>query len=133
VKQRAAQVDILEARISEVLVGEISHGYEHDTGRRGTTRASHDVRALEVEGQAMPQPLVVYPDEAPRPLNVVGERITVLASGAQTGGYEISARPAYCARFSETHPAGRPQTIPAEFCWSGASGRVRATDTARKD
>ncbi len=37
----------------------------------------------------MRQPFVVYPDAAPRPLNVVGEGITVLASGAQTGGYEI--------------------------------------------
>jgi len=27
--------------------------------------------------------------ELPRPLNVLGERITVLASGAATGGYEI--------------------------------------------
>ncbi len=37
----------------------------------------------------MLQPFVVYPDEAFRPLKVVGEGITVLASGAQTGGYEI--------------------------------------------
>jgi hypothetical protein len=32
---------------------------------------------------------VVTPTTAPAPLNVVGEQITVLASGSQTGGYEI--------------------------------------------
>ena len=32
---------------------------------------------------------VVAPKGYPRPLNVVGEHITVLASGAATGGYEI--------------------------------------------
>ena len=37
----------------------------------------------------MPAPFFVTPGGAPRPLNVVGEKITVLASGAQTGGYEI--------------------------------------------
>ena len=37
----------------------------------------------------MPVPFIVTPDRAPRPLNVVGEKITVLASSAQTGGYEI--------------------------------------------
>lgn len=37
----------------------------------------------------MLQPFVVFPDEASRPLKVVGEGITVLASGMQTGGYEI--------------------------------------------
>jgi quercetin dioxygenase-like cupin family protein len=37
----------------------------------------------------MPAPFVVTPADAPRPLNVVGEHITVLASGAQTGSYEI--------------------------------------------
>ena len=37
----------------------------------------------------MQQPLVVDTDHAPRALNVVGEKITVLASGAQTGSYEI--------------------------------------------
>ena len=35
------------------------------------------------------QPLVVTPEEYARPLNVVGEQITVLASHAQTHGYEI--------------------------------------------
>ena len=37
----------------------------------------------------MPSPFIVTPGCAPRPLNVVGEKITVLASGEQTGGYEI--------------------------------------------
>ena len=32
---------------------------------------------------------VVAPKDYPRPLNVVGEHITVLASEAATGGYEI--------------------------------------------
>jgi quercetin dioxygenase-like cupin family protein len=34
-------------------------------------------------------PFVVCPSDYPRSLNVVGEHITVLASGAATGGYEI--------------------------------------------
>jgi quercetin dioxygenase-like cupin family protein len=37
----------------------------------------------------MPTPFVVKPKDSPRPLKVVGENITVLASGAQTGSYEI--------------------------------------------
>jgi quercetin dioxygenase-like cupin family protein len=37
----------------------------------------------------MPTAFVVTPATAPAPLNVVGEHITVLASGAQTGSYEI--------------------------------------------
>jgi quercetin dioxygenase-like cupin family protein len=37
----------------------------------------------------MSEPFVVTADQASRPLNVVGEKITVLASDAQTGGYEI--------------------------------------------
>src|ERR1044071_8016208 len=37
----------------------------------------------------MPNPLIVKPGDSPRPLNVVGQNITVLASGAQTGSYEI--------------------------------------------
>jgi quercetin dioxygenase-like cupin family protein len=37
----------------------------------------------------MPEPIVVTLATAPPPLNVVGEQITVLASGAQTQGYEI--------------------------------------------
>jgi quercetin dioxygenase-like cupin family protein len=37
----------------------------------------------------MPAPFIVTPGQGPRPLNVVGEMITVLASSEQTGGYEI--------------------------------------------
>ena len=37
----------------------------------------------------MPVPFVVTPEDAPSPLKIVGEKITVLASGAQTGSYEI--------------------------------------------
>lgn len=37
----------------------------------------------------MAEVLIVTAENAPRPFDVVGERITVLASGAQTGGYEI--------------------------------------------
>ena len=37
----------------------------------------------------MPEAFVVSSATSPRPLNIVGEQITVLASGAQTGSYEI--------------------------------------------
>lgn len=37
----------------------------------------------------MPAPFIVSRETAPRTLDVVGERNTVLASGAQTGSYEI--------------------------------------------
>jgi len=37
----------------------------------------------------MPKPFIVTQSDAPRPLNVVGEEITVLASGDATGSYEI--------------------------------------------
>jgi quercetin dioxygenase-like cupin family protein len=37
----------------------------------------------------MHTPFVVTPEAAPRALNVVGEQITVLASGSQTGSYEV--------------------------------------------
>ena len=33
--------------------------------------------------------LVVSPDQAPPPLKMVGEEVTVLASGEQTGSYEV--------------------------------------------
>lgn len=35
------------------------------------------------------QPMIVTPADRPQSLAVVGEQITVLASGAQTGSYEI--------------------------------------------
>jgi quercetin dioxygenase-like cupin family protein len=37
----------------------------------------------------MPEPIIVERAKASPALNVVGEQITVLASGAQTGSYEI--------------------------------------------
>ena len=37
----------------------------------------------------MPKPFVVLPENRARPLNVVGEKITVLASKAETQGYEL--------------------------------------------
>lgn len=37
----------------------------------------------------MPEPIIVTTGNAPRPLNIVGEQLTILASGAQTGSYEI--------------------------------------------
>ena len=37
----------------------------------------------------MPKPLIISAADAPAPLKVVGEEITVLASGASTGSYEI--------------------------------------------
>ena len=37
----------------------------------------------------MSKPLVVTLDQAPSPLKMVGEEVTILASGAQTGSYEI--------------------------------------------
>ena len=37
----------------------------------------------------MPGPIIIIEKSAPRPLNVVGEHITVLASGDQTGSYEV--------------------------------------------
>ena len=37
----------------------------------------------------MPTALIVRADQAPAPLKVVGEEITILANGAQTGSYEL--------------------------------------------
>lgn len=37
----------------------------------------------------MPKPFVVTPQDRPEPLNLVGEHLTVLASGQQTEGYEL--------------------------------------------
>jgi quercetin dioxygenase-like cupin family protein len=36
-----------------------------------------------------PRPIIQNPAQYPRPLHVVGELITVLASGASTGSYEL--------------------------------------------
>jgi hypothetical protein len=56
------------------------------------------------------QPFVVQPADYPRSLNVVGEHITVLASGTATGGYEIflqegaegSGPPPHCHPWDES-------------------------------
>ena len=58
----------------------------------------------------MPTPFVVTPATAPAPLNVAGEQITILASGAQTGSYEIfrqagpegSGPPPHCHPWDES-------------------------------
>ncbi len=58
----------------------------------------------------MPTPLVITPSNAPQPLNVVGEKITVLASSEQTDGYEIflqqgaagSGPPPHCHDWDES-------------------------------
>ncbi|MEQ1865388.1 MAG: cupin domain-containing protein [Micropepsaceae bacterium] len=36
-----------------------------------------------------PKPFVVAPKDYDRPLDIVGEQLTILASGARTGGYEV--------------------------------------------
>jgi quercetin dioxygenase-like cupin family protein len=36
-----------------------------------------------------PKPFVVAPKDYDRPLDIVGEQLTVLASGARTGSYEV--------------------------------------------
>jgi quercetin dioxygenase-like cupin family protein len=37
----------------------------------------------------MPGPIIIIDKGAQQPLNIVGEHLTVLASGDQTGGYEV--------------------------------------------
>jgi len=62
------------------------------------------------QGGLMPEAFVVTPDATPAPLHVVGEQITVLASGAQTGSYEIfrqagpegSGPPPHCHPWDES-------------------------------
>ena len=62
-----------------------------------------------------PQPFVVQPSDYPRSLNVVGEHITVLASGAATGGYEIFLQ--------ESHPGSGPP--PHHHPWDEAFYVIR--------
>jgi hypothetical protein len=63
-------------------------------------------------GKSMPAAFVVTPETAPAPLNVVGEKITVLASGAQTGSYEIfrQAGPEGSGPPPHSHPGMNPST-----------------------
>lgn len=66
----------------------------------------------------MSNPLVVSPDQAPAPLKVVGEEITVLASAGQTGSYEI---------FRQTGPEGSgppPHSHPWDEAFYVIEGQV---------
>lgn len=53
--------------------------------------------------------IVVTPDERPKALDLGGEDITVLASGAQTGSYEIFPAGGSCGQraASSSPPVGR--------------------------
>jgi quercetin dioxygenase-like cupin family protein len=53
-----------------------------------------------------PEPMVVAPADRPRSLNVVGEQVTVLASGEQTGSFEIffQSGPEGCGPPPHSHP-----------------------------
>lgn len=53
-----------------------------------------------------PEPMVVAPEDRPRSLNVVGEQVTVLASGEQTGSFEIffQSGPEGCGPPPHSHP-----------------------------
>jgi quercetin dioxygenase-like cupin family protein len=66
----------------------------------------------------MTTPLVVSPDQAPAPLMMVGEEITVLASSEQTGSYEI---------FRQTGPEGSgppPHSHPWDEAFYVIEGQV---------
>ena len=65
-----------------------------------------------------PKPFVVTPKDYPHTLNVVGERITVLASGEATKGYEI---------FLQEGPEGSgppPHTHPWDESFYVAGGEI---------
>jgi quercetin dioxygenase-like cupin family protein len=58
--------------------------------RNGFNALIAAARRIRRRSHRMKRPaFVVHPADYPRSLNVVGERITVLASGAATGGYEL--------------------------------------------
>jgi quercetin dioxygenase-like cupin family protein len=66
----------------------------------------------------MSNPLVVTADQAPAPLKMVGEEITVLASGEQTSSYEI---------FRQSGPEGSgppPHSHPWDEAFYVIEGRV---------
>lgn len=68
--------------------------------------------------ELVPAAFMVAPDEAPRPLGVAGEQITVLASGAQTGSYEV---------FRQVGPEGSgppPHSHPWDESFYVISGRI---------
>jgi quercetin dioxygenase-like cupin family protein len=53
-----------------------------------------------------PEPMVIAPEDRPRSLNVVGEQLTILASGEQTGSFEIffQSGPEGCGPPPHSHP-----------------------------
>lgn len=53
-----------------------------------------------------PEPMIVAPADRPRSLSVVGEQVTVLASGEQTGSFEIffQSGPEGCGPPPHSHP-----------------------------
>lgn len=66
----------------------------------------------------MSQPLFVPADQAPAPLAIVGEQITILAPGEQTGSYEI---------FRQVGPEGSgppPHSHPWDEAFYVTSGQV---------
>lgn len=66
----------------------------------------------------MAQPFVVRPEAAARPLNIVGEQLTILASHDRTGGYEI---------FHQAGPAGSgppPHSHPWDESFYVVAGRI---------
>jgi quercetin dioxygenase-like cupin family protein len=66
----------------------------------------------------MSEPLVVFPEQGPAPLKVVGEEITVLAPGSATGSYEI---------FHQAGPEGSgppPHSHPWDEAFYVTNGRV---------
>lgn len=66
----------------------------------------------------MANPLVVSPEQAPAPLKVLGEEITVLASAGQTSSYEI---------FRQTGPEGSgppPHSHPWDEAFYVIEGQV---------
>lgn len=53
-----------------------------------------------------PEPMIIDPEDRPRSLNVVGEQVAVLASGEQTGSFEIffQSGPEGCGPPPHSHP-----------------------------
>lgn len=69
-------------------------------------------------GETMSNPLVVSVDIVPAPLRMVGEQVTVLASGQETGSYEI---------FRQTGPEGSgppPHSHPWDEAFYVTDGQV---------
>jgi quercetin dioxygenase-like cupin family protein len=82
--------------VIRLFARELTHSYPTGTRRiGGALRFAQGMRRpfrenpKQNKGISMPDSFVVTPATGPAPLNVVGEQITVLASGSRTGGYEI--------------------------------------------